>query len=233
MVIIISINDVPSRGKLILTVYFDGYKDSYQNDARRKLLDVPKIKDIKDLDINLTPLEFNIIRMGSELVQRGIGVSYQYKFKNMDPEKFKNFSNKIHEVGHSLTWWGRETILLNTEIVPYSGILNFTVYFNDYKDYKRNQVKKDTEYLINEILNIEKEDNLDISLRITENSIVRMILGGISRIAGVSYRLKFKKMDEHKYNTLIDKIRSRKDSYDWWNRESISIVDYIGGIDDA
>lgn len=233
MVHIISIEDVPSRGKLVLTVYFKGYKDSYQNDARRKLLDMPKIKNVKDLDINLTPLEFNIIRMGSDLVKRGIGVSYQYKFRNMDSKKFKNFSETIQEVGKSLTWWGRETILLNTENVPYSGILNFTVYFNDYKDYRKKEVKMDTKNLINEILILDKEENLDIKLRVTENSIVRMILGGISRIAGVSYRLKFTKMDEDKFNSLINIIKSKKDSYEWWNRESISLLDHVGGIYDA
>lgn len=233
MVHIILVENVPSRGKLVLTVYFSGYKDSYQNDARRKLMDIPKIKEIKNLDINLTPLEFNIIRMGSELVKRGIGVSYQYKFRNMDPDKFKMLLKTINNLGDSLNWWGRETILLNTENISYSGILVFTVYFNDYKDYAKKEVKEDTENLIKEILDLVNEEKLGINLRVTENSIVRMILGGVSRIGGISYRLKFTEMDEDKFNCLINIIKRKKDSFEWWNRESISIVDYIGGMDDA
>ena len=39
-------NDVPESGLLIVSVFFKGYEDSYQNDSRRKLRDrIPKIDE--------------------------------------------------------------------------------------------------------------------------------------------------------------------------------------------
>ena len=227
MVYIISIENIQARGKLIITVYFNGYKDSYQNDARRKLINIPKMNEIKDLDINLTPLEFSIIRMESDLIKRGIGVAYQYKFRNMTPEKFKNLSDFIHNISKSLNWWGRESIILNIENIPLNGILIFTIYFSDYKDYSKKKVKKETENLVPEILNLERDEKLDINLRLTEFGIVRMILGGVSRIVGVSYRFKFNDMNENKYNSLIKLLKTKKNLYDWWDSELFITADYM------
>lgn len=233
MVSIILIENIPFNGKLILNVYFEGYKDSYQNDARRKLLDLPERNDIKCRKIKLKPLEFSIIRMESTLIKRGIGISYQYKFKEMTPENFEDFLKIVNRAGKSLMWWGRESILINVDEVPYSGILIFTVYFTNYKEYSKEEVKTDTEKLISEILDLEKDLNLKINLKLTEFNIIRMILGGVSRIIGVSYRFKFSNMDENKFSLLNNNLKNKKNEYSWWNREVITIAEYVGGSDDA
>lgn len=107
----IRIENIPKNGVLILTIYFDGYKDSFQNDARRYLLEtLPKKDEVNQ--INLTPLEFSIVRMIVGGVSRAVGVTYQFTYNNMTPEKFLDFNNLLVTEADNKNWWDRHSVLI-------------------------------------------------------------------------------------------------------------------------
>ena len=93
-----------------MTIYFNGYKDSFQNDARRYLLDTLSKKN-SAIEMNLTPLEFSIVRMITGRVSRAVGVTYQYTYNDMTQEKFINF-HKLLEKESNKSWWDCHSILI-------------------------------------------------------------------------------------------------------------------------
>ena len=107
----IKIENIPKNGVLILTVYFEGYKDSFQNDARRYLLDSLPKKDVVE-QMNLTPLEFSIVRMIVGGISRAIGVTYQFTYNNMTPEKFVSFYDLLDREAKNKSWWDRHSVLI-------------------------------------------------------------------------------------------------------------------------
>lgn len=112
MVDMIDINDVPESGLLIISVFFKGYEDSYQNDSRRKLRNrIPRIDEKHNLDINLKPLQFCLIRAVVKGIGRSIGAEYHYSFKNMTPEKFKTLYKEINDVCQNFNIWSSHSIL--------------------------------------------------------------------------------------------------------------------------
>jgi hypothetical protein len=106
----IRIDKIPKNGIIILTIYFNGYKDSFQNDARRYLLETLSKKH-SSVEINLTPLEFSIVRMITGGVSRAVGVTYQYTYNDMTPEKFINFYKLLGKESNK-SWWDRHSILI-------------------------------------------------------------------------------------------------------------------------
>jgi hypothetical protein len=112
----IHIDDIPNSGVLIVTVYFDGEnKGSYQNDSRRRLETVlNKICEEKDLETEIIPYSFSLVRTISDGVSRATGAQYQYGYSNMDANDLKELYEGLIE--KSFKWWEDIQIMIATEV---------------------------------------------------------------------------------------------------------------------
>lgn len=107
----IDVNEISPNGILLIDVFFKGYKDSYQNDSRRKLLEkVPRIA--QEVNLDLAPLTFCLIRSVISGVGRSIGAEYHYRFKDMNSEKFTNFYKNVKILCDNTTIWNDFEILI-------------------------------------------------------------------------------------------------------------------------
>jgi len=110
----IKLEDIPQTGILILNVYFEGYKDNYANDSRRKLeKTIPKIGE-DDIEIRLTPIQFSLIRTIAHGISRAIGTQYQYGYSQMTPEKFEKLYKEIGNI--KLNWWKSFEIIVGNYV---------------------------------------------------------------------------------------------------------------------
>ena len=111
----ISIDDVPRAGVLIVSVYFDGYKGSYQNDSRRRLLELVNqiIKD-EGLKVLITPFSFSLIRTIVGGKTRATGAQYQYGYSEMNGSDLKVIFMKLKE--RKLSFWNDVQIMIATDI---------------------------------------------------------------------------------------------------------------------
>ncbi len=113
----ISIENIPQAGIILVTVHFKGYKDSYANDARRKMRDaIPKIDQEKGLETNLNPLMFSLVRTIADGVTRATGAQWQFSYTNMTSEKFKVLYKEIMSIKNRLGWWKEIEIMIATEV---------------------------------------------------------------------------------------------------------------------
>ena len=118
LVCIIFVEDVPKSGILVVTVFFKGYKDYYQNESRQELRDqVPKIDKEQNLDINLEPLQFCLVRNVTEEGRaRAIGVLYTYTYSDMTPDKFKVLYKCLTELLVKKTKWSHNDIMVASNV---------------------------------------------------------------------------------------------------------------------
>ena len=114
----IFVEDVPKSGVLVVTVYFRGYKDYYQNESRKELKDqVPKIDKEEKLGISLEPLQFCLVRKVTEEGRgRSIGVVYTYSYSNMTPEKFRIFHRHLSSLLARKSKWSHFDIMVASNI---------------------------------------------------------------------------------------------------------------------
>lgn len=117
----IYIEDIPKSGLLIITVYFQGYKDYFQNESRRALLNVPEIDKKNNLGIDLKPLQFCLIKMMEEGVKkekvgRARGAQYLYSYSNMTPDKFKTFYRNLKKWFEGKSMWNDFEIMIANPI---------------------------------------------------------------------------------------------------------------------
>lgn len=112
----IPLENVPRTGILIISVYWNGYKGYYQNDTRRILLErVPSIDEENNLDLNLQPLQFSLIKTitigglkkdgKKKTISRANGAEYHYSFKNMTAEKCKFLYKELKKLERNFAWW--------------------------------------------------------------------------------------------------------------------------------
>lgn len=101
----IPIENIPRSGVLVISVYFKGYKDYYQNESRKELKEQVPIIDIqKNLEINLKPFQFSLLRRvdeeGDSKTRKGrsIGVIYSFSYSNMIPEKYKTLHKELENL---------------------------------------------------------------------------------------------------------------------------------------
>lgn len=112
---LIHIDEIPSYGVLIVSVYFDGYKPTYQNDSRRKLEKVLNdICDKENLSTEIIPFSFSLIRTISDGVSRATGAQYHYGYSNMDSKEIKILYQKLKE--KSFKWWEDIQFMIATEV---------------------------------------------------------------------------------------------------------------------
>ena len=126
----IPLQEIPKSGQLIIAVHFKGYEDYFANETRITLLGLPQRKDVKDIGIELYPLDYWLKRtIVSEKAEkekgdsadekrwsstRATGGLYKVGFANMTPDKFKKlfeFLNKIKK-----TYWEEYEILIASRV---------------------------------------------------------------------------------------------------------------------
>ena len=126
----IPLQEIPKSGQLIIAVHFKGYEDYFANETRITLLGLPQRKDVKDIGMELYPLDYWLKRtIVSEKAEkekgdsadekrwsstRATGGLYKVGFANMTPDKFKKlfeFLNKIKK-----TYWEEYEILIASRV---------------------------------------------------------------------------------------------------------------------
>ena len=126
----IPLQEIPKSGQLIIAVHFRGYEDYFANETRITLLGLPERKDVKEIGIELYPLDYWLKRtIVSETVEKEKGESadekrwsstratgglYKVGFANMTPEKFQklyDFLNKMKK-----TYWEEYEILIASRV---------------------------------------------------------------------------------------------------------------------
>jgi hypothetical protein len=120
----IPIKEIPKSGIIEIIVYFKGYKGSYQNDTRRYLGEssprikepLPKLKEIIQLEIDLKPLQFFLLRLVGGKKTRANGALYQYTYRNMSPEKFKILYREIKNFSKRFEWWEEIDVMISQNV---------------------------------------------------------------------------------------------------------------------
>jgi hypothetical protein len=126
----ITLQEIPKSGQLIIAVHFKGYENYFANETRITLLRLPERKDVKDIGLDLYPLDYWLKRtIVSETAEkektasadekrwsstRATGGLYKVGFANMTPEKFQKlfkFLNKIKK-----TYWDEYEILIASRV---------------------------------------------------------------------------------------------------------------------
>jgi hypothetical protein len=127
----IPLQEIPKSGQLIIAVHFKGYEDYFANETRIALLRLHERGDVKEIGIELYPLDYWLKRtIVSETAEkekgedsadekrwsstRATGGLYKIGFADMTPEKFKklyDFLNKIKK-----TYWEEYEILIASKV---------------------------------------------------------------------------------------------------------------------
>lgn len=114
----ILLEDIPRSGVFIVSAFFKGYKDNYQNDSRKDLKEkLPARVEGEDLDIDLEPLQFSLIRHVDETGRsRSIGVTYFYRFKDMNAKKYAELHRLARRFLESNAKWSHHQILIGSRV---------------------------------------------------------------------------------------------------------------------
>ena len=107
----IDIDQLPLNGILLIQVFFKGYKDSYQNDSRRKLLEAVPKQALK-VELELEPITFCLIRSIVSGVGRSIGAEYQYRVIDMNENKYRSFLSEMTKICERTSIWADFEILI-------------------------------------------------------------------------------------------------------------------------
>jgi len=126
----IPLQEIPKSGQLIIAVHFRGYEDYFANETRITLLRLSERKGVKEIGIELYPLDYWLKRtIVSETVEKEKGESadekrwsstratgglYKVGFANMTPEKFQKlyeFLNKMKK-----TYWEEYEVLIASRV---------------------------------------------------------------------------------------------------------------------
>jgi len=126
----IPLEEIPKSGQFIIAVHFKGYKDYFANETRLALLGLPERNEVKEIGIELYPLDYWLKRtIVFETAEKGkkesadekrwsstraTGGLYKVGFANMTPEKFQKlfeFLNKMKK-----TYWEEYEILIASRI---------------------------------------------------------------------------------------------------------------------
>lgn len=114
----IYVDDIPKSGMLVITVYFRGYRDYFQNETRKELRDqVPKIDKDKSLGVQLEPLLFCLVRKVTEEGRsRSIGVLYTYSYSEMTPDKFKVLHQELNQLLGRKSKWSHYDVMVASNV---------------------------------------------------------------------------------------------------------------------
>jgi hypothetical protein len=115
---LIFLEDVPRSGVFIISAYFKGYKDYYQNESRKDLKEklIGHLKK-KDVDVHLKPLQFSLIRHVDENGRSTtVGVTYFYEFKDMTPESYKDLHREAVGFLGRRSKWSHHQVLVGSRV---------------------------------------------------------------------------------------------------------------------
>lgn len=130
---LIPLDQIPRSGQLIVAVHFNDYKQYYANETRKALLNLPKRRDVKKIDIEFYPLDYWLKRaivsessddeIESKVKQkrwsitRATGGLYKIGYTNMTPDKFKQLYSVLEKM--KKTYWDEFEILIGSKIEGY------------------------------------------------------------------------------------------------------------------
>ena len=109
---LISLESLPKSGVLIVTVNIRDYKDSYQNDCRRTLEQLPKKMEGKNVPVKLTPLNYWLGRTIVQGVTRATAGCWRFGFSDMTAEGFKALQETLAEMQQGLRWWQKPDVMI-------------------------------------------------------------------------------------------------------------------------
>lgn len=121
----ISIDDIPSSGVLIITVHFSDYKDNYANDTRRILGGGKRHKGLEKeveklgLSVDFFALNYWLGRTIVDKVTRSTGGLFKFGFSNMTPEAFRKIYALIEQKKKKRDWWEHVEILIANRVESY------------------------------------------------------------------------------------------------------------------
>jgi hypothetical protein len=218
------LEDIPQTGILILSTYFDGYKDTYANDSRRKIKKQASKLAEKE-DITLIPLQFSLIWTITEGVNRAIGVQRHYGFSGMTPESFEKIYNEIEKKKYK--WWKKFDIIIGKhEYIPQTGILILSAYFKEHGNKHINDARRD---MRKEIVKIEKKEYINVKLIPLQFSLIRSIVDGVSRAIGAQCHYGFSGMTPESFEKIYNEIEKKK--FKWIKNFEIIIANTIEGFE--
>jgi len=126
----IPLQEIPKSGQLIIAVHFKGYEDYFANETRITLLRLPQRRDVKEIGIELYPLDYWLKRtIVSEKAEkekgdsadekrwsstRATGGLYKVGFANMTPDKFKKLFEFLKKI--KKTYWEEYEILIASRV---------------------------------------------------------------------------------------------------------------------
>lgn len=129
----IPVEDIPRSGQLIIAVRFKGYKHYYANETRIVLGRLPERNDVKDIRIELYPLDYwlkrSIVTEKAEREDKNSGEKklwsstrasgglYKIGFTNMTPEKFDKLYTVLKKMRK--TYWEEYEILIASQVEGY------------------------------------------------------------------------------------------------------------------
>jgi hypothetical protein len=112
----IPIAEVPGSGMFMLIVRFDGYKDSYQNDTRRKLLKLPDWVRDEGISLKMDSISFSLIKSVTAGKSRASGAIQIYSFASLSPEIYKKLHARLGEFCKELSWWRSLDLLIAQDV---------------------------------------------------------------------------------------------------------------------
>jgi hypothetical protein len=108
--------NVPSSGMFMLIVRFDGYKDSFQNDTRRKLLGLPEWINEQGVSLKMDSISFSLIKSVSQGKSRASGAIQIYSYVGLNPEIYKDLHTRLGEFCKELNWWRSWNLLIAQDV---------------------------------------------------------------------------------------------------------------------
>lgn len=126
----IPLEKIPKSGQLIIAINFKGYNDYFANETRLTLKNLPNRKDVKEIGIELYPLDYWLKRtvisdihnenidgdIKKQRNTRATGGLYRIGFINMNPEKYVNLYNLLTKSKFKKTYWEEVEILLADQV---------------------------------------------------------------------------------------------------------------------
>lgn len=112
---LISIEEIPRNGVLVITVFFTGYKDYFQNETRKKLRDdVAAISEQHGFKI--TPILFSLVRTISGGVTHATGARWDFGYSRMSGEDVQTLYNELKEKSKNRSFWASMKLLIADDV---------------------------------------------------------------------------------------------------------------------
>jgi hypothetical protein len=108
---LISIEEIPRNGVLVITVFFTGYKDYFQNETRKKLRDDVAVIS-EQHGFSVTPILFSLVRTISGGVTHATGARWDFGYSRMSGEDVRTLYHEIKAKSKNRGFWASIQLLV-------------------------------------------------------------------------------------------------------------------------